>query len=72
MKIVKGGKARDSMKKSEAEQIIQQALIDNGRDTFVGTDVEGYESSFSIEELTHQIVNHLRVCGAFDEKELRE
>lgn len=63
-----GGKTK-RMKDAKVAQIIQQALIDNGRDTFVGTDVEGYESSCSIEELARLIVNRLYNSGVLDEKE---
>lgn len=58
------------MKDSEAVPIIQQALLDNGRDTFVGTDAEGYESSCSVDELVRQIVNRLRQRGVFQESHL--
>lgn len=47
----------------EAINIIMQGLVAYGRDTFVGTDVEGYESPYSMEELARLIVRRLRENG---------
>jgi len=58
------------MKDTEAAQIIQQALIDNGREwsgplSWRENASARYESQCLIEELTEQIVNRLRASGAF-------
>jgi hypothetical protein len=64
-----------TMKEAEARQIIERALVDNGRHAFVllAPNQQGYfwryESTCSIEELAEQIAYRLKAQGAFHDDE---